>query len=101
MATRTIDPVNLTFAQWIRKVDIAVSKRVGCSVYDLADCPFRDWFEDGMTPTEAATEALENEGLDEDADDLAEMMEEVWDYFPRDACEQEGMYDGAYELYER
>ncbi len=101
MLINTVTTHDLTYAQWMRKVDLAVTKRIGRSIYDLTDCPLRDWFEDGMSPNEAAAEALENEGLSDDEDDLADMMAEVWDYFPKDACEQEGMYDGAYELYER
>jgi len=50
----------MTFEQWFRKVNIAVEKLCGMSVEDLPDCPYMDWFEDGMTPTSAARKAIRN-----------------------------------------
>lgn len=52
----------MTFEQWMQKVDSKVGAMTGLSVHDLADQPFRDWFDDGMSPREAALETLENDG---------------------------------------
>jgi hypothetical protein len=32
-------------------------------VHDLPDCPFADWFGDGVSPREAARLAIENAAL--------------------------------------
>lgn len=50
-----------TFDEWMREVDEAVESRVGCSVHDLADCPFRDWYEDDVSARSAAARAIRNE----------------------------------------
>ena len=55
--------MEMTFAQWMRAVDEAVQATAGLSVHDLADQPFRDWYEDGLTPQEAAEETLIDEGF--------------------------------------
>jgi len=51
-----------TFRGWIHAVDTAVQETAGCSVHDLPDCTFYDWYEDGMPPSEAAQLALEEAG---------------------------------------
>lgn len=48
------------FKYWIDKVDTEVEKRVCMSVHDLPDCPYRDWFEDGVSPVSAARKAIKN-----------------------------------------
>jgi hypothetical protein len=50
------------FPQWMQAVDDAVWSIAGVSVYDLPDCPFRDWFEDQEQPRTAALHALERAG---------------------------------------
>ncbi len=50
------------FREWLRQVDTELAKRCGLSHDDLADQPWRDWFNDGFTPAEAAEESLINEG---------------------------------------
>jgi hypothetical protein len=50
-----------TFEDWMKKVDNLVSDVTGSSVYDLADCPFKDWYEDGMKASKAAAKAIKNE----------------------------------------
>ncbi|MCP4424433.1 MAG: hypothetical protein GY803_08085 [Chloroflexi bacterium] len=52
----------VSFETWMSQVDAAVSGMAFISVYDLADQPFRDWYNDGYSPREAAEEALESEG---------------------------------------
>lgn len=46
------------FRDWMGAVDRAVSARVGLSAADLPDCPYRDWFDDGVTPQTAARRAV-------------------------------------------
>jgi hypothetical protein len=51
------------FDSWMAAVDRAVQARGGLSVHDLADQPFADWYEDGITPKQAATLTLQEEGF--------------------------------------
>ena len=46
--------------QWMRALDRAVGQRVGVSVHDLSDQPFRDWYDDGITPAQAARLAIQD-----------------------------------------
>jgi hypothetical protein len=48
------------FGEWMRLVDAAVWSRAGCSILDLPDCPFRDWYDEGLTPRDAAQRAIRN-----------------------------------------
>lgn len=48
----------MTFKQWMQEVDDIVWATVGCSIYDLADAPFLDWYEDKVTPRIAAARAI-------------------------------------------
>jgi hypothetical protein len=56
MKTRT----SMTFAQWLSAVDAWLLARIGMVSADLPDCCYRDWFEDGVTPRQAASRALRN-----------------------------------------
>jgi hypothetical protein len=47
----------LTFEAWMDLVDEICDLKYGVSVYDLADCPFRDWYDDDMRPATAARKA--------------------------------------------
>jgi hypothetical protein len=47
----------LTFEAWMDLVDEICQTKYGVSVYDLADCPYRDWYEDDVTPKSAAARA--------------------------------------------
>jgi len=52
----------MNFEQWMRLVDIAISKfsyDSGITHLDLCDWRYRDAFEDGCSPKEAAQEALQ------------------------------------------
>lgn len=62
------------FDKWMKKVDAKVFDLISCSVYDLADCNFRDWFEDGVSPAEAADRAIREDdtGFDELLDEFGE-----------------------------
>jgi hypothetical protein len=50
----------LTFDDWMHKVDRSVESFAGLSAFDLPDCPYRDWYDDELTPREAALKALSN-----------------------------------------
>jgi len=52
MEWRNEYPVN--YDAWMVAVDAEVYRRVGCSVYDLADAQTKDMYEDDMTPAQAA-----------------------------------------------
>ena len=51
----------LTFKQWLAKVNEQVWPRVGCSARDLPDCPFQDWYEGGISPVIVAGCLIESE----------------------------------------
>lgn len=54
------------FDQWMKEVDTAVSATAFLSADDLTDQPYYEWWESGMSPAEAAREALaENDYPDE------------------------------------
>jgi hypothetical protein len=53
----------MTFTEWMRAVDQEVEIVCGLGTSDLADKPYRDWFDDEYTPAEAAQELLEDEGF--------------------------------------
>lgn len=48
-----------TFEQWFAKVKAEVAL-MGFHVLDLPDCPFYDWYEDGISPKAAAKKCLRN-----------------------------------------
>lgn len=50
----------MTFEAWFAKVDSLVEGRIGLGCSDVEDQPYRDWFEDGYSPSEAADEVVEN-----------------------------------------
>jgi len=51
------------FRHWMLRVNNSVVIRTGLDVEDLADMPYRDWFDDGLTPAQAARLALQSEGF--------------------------------------
>ena len=51
----------LDYETWMKLVDDFVWARVGCSVHDLADCCFWDWWNDGVTARGAAARAIKNQ----------------------------------------
>lgn len=53
----------MEFTEWMVEVNREVTIQTGLSAYDLADRPYRDMYDDGFTPREAAHEALEYEGF--------------------------------------
>jgi hypothetical protein len=66
-----------TFEQWLKQVDRELNKLIGLSHGDLADKLWRDWYEDEMSPADAAREAAQAEAEEMGFDDL---LEEIGDY---------------------
>lgn len=52
------------FAVWLHTVNRAVQRRVGLSFDDLEDWGYRDAYDAGQSPKEAALEMLEDNGYD-------------------------------------
>jgi hypothetical protein len=55
----------MTFDQWMDKVDRLVTAALGLSVHDLPDCCYRDWYDEGLTPRQAARRAIRNANYEE------------------------------------
>jgi hypothetical protein len=51
-----------TFEQWFTLVDRYCYRLVGCSVDDLPDCNYRDWYDASTHPLQAAKQALQEAG---------------------------------------
>jgi hypothetical protein len=49
------------YKKWMEKVDRILIKNIGAPSSDLPDAPYRDWYEDGMTPARAAKKAISEE----------------------------------------
>ena len=48
----------LSFEEWLRRVDEQIEAACYLSYQDLPDCPYRDWYEDGVSPRAAAKRAI-------------------------------------------
>ena len=48
------------FDAWMQKVDDEINALSGMSRDDLADCCYREWYDDGVTPARAARRAIKN-----------------------------------------
>jgi hypothetical protein len=77
------DTSEAAFKKWMTEVDIAVAGRAFVSAHDLPDQPYRDWFEEGLSPDEAAALALEDAGYEDPdgamSDDSDMFYEELWE----------------------
>jgi len=49
---------NPTFDEWMDRVDSVVWRAAGCSVHDLPDCNYRDWYDERLRPVRAAARAV-------------------------------------------
>lgn len=47
-----------TLEQWLKEVDAILSKRCGVTRDDLPDCPYADWYSQGVTAKSAAARAI-------------------------------------------
>lgn len=56
----------MDFNTWMDAVDREIISVCGLGVNDLPDQSFRDWFDDGLTPREAAEYTLENSDAPEE-----------------------------------
>ena len=52
----------MTFEKWMQAVDQGVDAIAGLSAHDLADAPFRDLYDSGESPNEAAEYVLLDNG---------------------------------------
>lgn len=52
------------FAVWLQALDQAVARRIGLGYRDLEDWAYRDAYDEGMTPKQAAVEMLADNGYD-------------------------------------
>ena len=43
----------ISFDDWIEQLDDYVITKVGVSIHDLSDCPYRDYFDEDLTIKEA------------------------------------------------
>jgi hypothetical protein len=50
----------MNFDNWIAAVDTYVTGSLGIGIHDIADRPYYDWFEDELTPREAADIVIED-----------------------------------------
>lgn len=48
------------FDTWLARIDGHLAKVCGMGHDDLPDCPYRDWFEAGVTPYVAAKRVIRN-----------------------------------------
>ena len=53
----------MEFNIWLVDVSDCVEEQSGLDIRDLPDCLYRDWFDEGMKPEDAARKALEESGL--------------------------------------
>ena len=61
MSTIRHDTSESAWQLWIAKVDMAIGQLCGgLSHDDLPDCCYRDWFNDGVSPLQAAKRAITN-----------------------------------------
>lgn len=51
-----------SFDRWMARVDLTVINETGLSIYDLPDAAYRDWFDSGVSATDAAIALLEDAG---------------------------------------
>ncbi len=50
-----------SFEQWMKEVNELVAKKCGgLTAGDLPDCPYADWYEDGVSAKSAASRAVKN-----------------------------------------
>lgn len=58
------------FERWLTRVDRCLYAKSKMGHGDLPDQSWRDWFDDGMTPNEAADEGLDRTGFFDSQDYL-------------------------------
>lgn len=53
----------MTFTEWMRELDSEMRLASSIVSSDLPDKPYRDWLDEGLTPSQAAMRALNEEGF--------------------------------------
>ena len=56
--TRKETAMSMSFEDWKRKVNQFIEQSMGLSADDLPDCPYYDWYSDGIAPSRAAVKAM-------------------------------------------
>jgi len=54
-----------TFNDWMKQGEMKLLNTIGLSHMDLPDFPFRDWFDDGISVSEAVGAVLQDSDLEE------------------------------------
>lgn len=49
-----------SFEQWLNEMDKVVKEKAYLSYQDLPDCSYSQWYEDGLSPKQAANKAISN-----------------------------------------
>ena len=60
--------MNITFENWMKRVDTYCQHVSGLSCYDLSDTCYHDKYDMGDSPSETARQLLEEEGFPFDED---------------------------------
>jgi hypothetical protein len=55
---------DVAFYQWLYKLDKLIQSKVGVNLMDLSDQPYREWFDDGISPYAATYRVLTENGFD-------------------------------------
>ena len=55
----------MTFSKWLHQCDVVVSGKLGFGLHDLPDATWRDYFDDGLSPRDAADCAFDDQWCDE------------------------------------
>ena len=53
------DGESTSFEGWMKKLDALFSAKLGLSIHDVEDMPFRDWYDSGMSPEEAFPDVMD------------------------------------------
>jgi hypothetical protein len=64
-------PTTISFDDWMKQVDHILSDEYcGFDTNDLADCSYRDWYDDGLTPLEATKKVIRYNGGSDECDEV-------------------------------
>lgn len=48
-----------SFVEWMKLVDVKIAEKLfGMNSRDIPDCPYHDWYDDGVSPATAAARAI-------------------------------------------
>lgn len=46
-----------SFETWYAAAEVVAKREIGVSLEDIADCPYRDWYEYGLSPKQSVAKA--------------------------------------------